>query len=376
MKKLTIKIAVLLFASTQVHAQERSAVYTNLLNPFLYNAATAGVKDNINTVFNTISNVGGMDGSPRSYNFSINCPIQNTMGIGAKVITNSVGAFKTTNLEGVYSKWVKLDKVNSVNFGISLGFTQTNLKTELLNGQVDMSDPTLNAPNLNKMMLSSGAGAYYRYGGKGELGLSMPALVTGNQPMNNMLIANAAWNFFKGDLKQWKIRPSVSYYHLNTSPSMFDVLLGGAYKNTISLSGGYRSNGSILAIAGLTFKDLSVHYAYYKHLDGFEALAPAKNEIALSFGFNKPKMASKERNGIVSDEVIQDEIDKLNERLNGLISVQKTNPGLVNMKKEISKLNKDLDKVLGKYKITNPEQIQKIKTLQATIESEIAKYND
>ena len=374
MKNISKLVLILLVVATTVRAQERSSVYTNLLNPFIYNPSLAGSNDNIYAIFNTRGIVGGIDGSGRSYNFGIHAPIKNSMGIGAKVLSSSVGVFQTINVEGAYSKQVKLNSKNSLSLGLSLGFTQTNLKTELLNRQVDMSDPALNTKDLNKILFSSGVGLHYKYDKKVDLGLSFPSLMTGDRPLNDMMIVNAAYSFYSGTEKQCKLKPIVNFYKLNTSSNMVDALLQGSWKDMVSLTAGYRSNGSIIGAAGLNFKSFAISYAYYNYTSGINALAPAENEIAISFGFNKPKPTSK--NEVVSDEVIQDEIDKLNERLNGLMSIEKTNPGLVNMKKEASKLNKDLVKVLGRYKITNQEQIQKIKTLQSTIESVIAKYND
>jgi hypothetical protein len=123
----------------------------------------AGSNDNIYAIFNTRGIVGGIDGSGCSYNFGIHAPIKNTMGIGAKVISSSVGVFQTINVEGAYSKLVKLNSKNSLSLGLSLGFTQTNLKTELLNRQVDMSDPALNTKDLNKILFSSGVGLHYKF---------------------------------------------------------------------------------------------------------------------------------------------------------------------------------------------------------------------
>lgn len=365
---------LLLIASFNLKAQERNSSYTNILNPFILNPALAGSTDNIYTIFNSRGVVGGINGANRAYNFGIHAPIKNSIGLGAKILSSSVGVFQTINAEGVFSKSVKLNTKNSLSFGISLGFYQTNLKSELLNRQVDLSDQALNSNTLNKMLFTSGVGLLYKYDKKAEIGISMPSIITGDQPLNNLFIANAGWNFYAGKEKIWKLKPMVNFYNFTNGLNMVDGILQGAWKETVLLAAGYRSNGSMIASAGLNFKTFAIHYAYYNQMSGYNALAPVQNEIAIAFSFNKPKPSYK--NQVVNDEVIQDEIDKLNDRLNGLVSVDKTNPGLVNMKKELGKLNKDLEKVLSRYKITNQNQIQKVKNLQASIESLMTKYND
>jgi len=375
--KNTYKIAMLLLMVTaKLNAQERSNVYTNLLHPFAYNPSLAGSNENIQATFNTRGIAGGIEGSPRNYNFGVHSPISTNMGLGAKFISTSVGVFQTINAEGAYSKVIKLNDNHTLRLGLSMGFTQTNIKTELLNRQVDLSDPALSSNEINHTLFTSGIGFHYKFGKKAEAGLSLPALITGDRPLNNMMIANAAWNLFCGTDKQWRVKPMVNFYKLNTSPNMGDGLLQLTWKDVISVAGGYRSNGSAIAMAGINFKSVMVNYAYYNQISGMNALAPVQNEIAVSFGFNKIQASSHNKNEVVSDEVIQDEIDKLTERLNGLVNIDKTNPGLVNMKKEVSKLNKDLGKVLSRYKITNSVQIQKVKNLQGNLETLITKYND
>ncbi len=58
------------------------------------------------------------------------------------------------------------------------------------------------------------------------------------------------------------------------------------------------------------------------------------------------------------------------------MNIEKSNPGLVNVKNEMVKLNKELERILTKYKIENIDQLKRIKELQTNIELLIAKYND
>ncbi|MDP1727398.1 MAG: PorP/SprF family type IX secretion system membrane protein [Bacteroidota bacterium] len=287
--KTNIKIVLLvLLVSFKTNAQVRSSIYSNLLNPFIYNPALAGSNDNIYAIFNTRGITGGVDGSNRSYNFGIHAPLNNnTMGIGAKVLSSSVGVFQATNAEAAYSKFVKMDEKSILKLGISMGITQTRLKNELLNTQTDLSDPALSSKDLNRFLFSSGIGLHYAYNKKAELGLSFPALMTGDKPLNNMMVVNASWCFNSSE-NNLKIKPMINYYKLNNSPNMADVLLQLNWKDQISAMGGYRSNGSAIASLGLNFKTFAINYAYYYQMSGIMALAPAQNEIAIAFSFNKP----------------------------------------------------------------------------------------
>ena len=377
MKKINqiVLLLLIIFGST-VQAQDRANSYTNLLNPFLYNPALTGSYDNIYAVLNIRSIINGDDASPRSYNFGIHTPLKGGNALGFKVLAINSGVFQTYNTEATYSKTVKFTNKQTLSLGMSLGFVQTNIRQDLLTNGVDLSDQTLVSKDLNHMLLSSGAGFVYRIDKRIEAGVSFPKLVTGNQVLNSTMVANFAVNMFMGSKKLFKLKPIVNYYRISNSPVMEDLLLNASWNDAVSLQGGYRTNGSVIMSAGINLKSLAFNYVYYYHTGALMNLAPAQNEIAISFRFNKPQPVAKVKTEVVEDKVIQDEIDKINERLSGLINVEKTNPGLVNVKKEIVKLNKDLDKILHKYKITNVAQLKSIKELQNNLDILIAKYNN
>lgn len=376
----TIKNSILFLglavAGLSTKAQERSHFYTNLLNPFLVNPAMAGSQDNINAMFNARTFIGGIDASPRTLNFGLHSPGANNTGLGVKLISDWRGAFQTVNVEGAYSKLVRFKPDHTVTFGLSMGFVQTNLRSDMLNSQVNMADPTLSSSDLNKMRLSAGAGLVYRFKKKAEVTFSSPMMVTGDQTLNGFFVAGANYKFAVGENADYGLKPIVNYYNFVYAPKMVDILLAADWNETVMIQGGYRTNGTAVAGLGFNFKNLTIAYNYYHHTGDLNRLAPAQNEIAIAFNFAKPEKKLRKKNEVVSEQVIQDQIDKINDRVNGLINIEKTNPGLVNVKTELTKINRDLEKILTKYKIENIDQLKKIKELQVNIELIIAKYNE
>jgi hypothetical protein len=157
---------------------------------------------------------------------------------------------------------------------------------------------------------------------------------------------------------------------------MFDGILAGTWNETITLQAGYRNNGAVISAIGFNFKNLTIGYAYLYSTNNLNNFATAQNEIAIALNFKKFEKRLRKKQEVVNEQVIQDQIDKVNDKINGLINIEKSNPGLVNVKTEMVKLNKELEKILVKYKIENIEQLKKIKELQTNIELLIAKYND
>ncbi len=371
MKNLFKTFCILFILTKASIAQERNTAYSNLLNQFLYNPALAGSTENIQTVFNLKSLSGNMINGGRNYNFGIYSPIKNDLAVGAKVLSVSSGVFQTINAEAIINKSIKLDLKSNINFGLSFGFTQANIKSELLNNMVDLSDYTLNNTELNRTRFTSGAGISYKYSNAFEFNLAMPCLMTGDKPINTFTVINSAYNIYTGTKKEWRIKPMLNHYQISRNVSLTDFLSSVMWNETITIGGGYRTNGSIVILTGLNFKSVGVNYAFYTNSGNMKQVSPVENEISFLFAFNRPQNKK-----VVSEQIISDEIAKINLRLNELTAIEQNNPGLIDMKNELSRLNKNLSKVLSNYKITNSDQIDRIKSLQKTIDTLIAKYND
>ncbi|MFN9581444.1 MAG: type IX secretion system membrane protein PorP/SprF, partial [Bacteroidota bacterium] len=286
------------------------------------------------------------------------------------------GAFRTINTEGAYSKIIRLTDDHKLTFGLSVGFMQTNLNEDLINSSVDRADPNLNLPDLNKIYFTAGAGLVYRYKTQFEIHASSPMMATGAQSLSSFFVLGTNYKFFLDEEKIYTLKPMVNYYNFTLSPKLVDLLITGAWNDVLNLTTGYRTNGTVVAGFGINFKNVVIGYNYYHHTSDMNRLAPAQNEIAIAFNFKKPEKRIRKKQEVVDEAIIQDQIEKINLRINGLINIEKSNPGLVNVKNELAKINRDLEKILSKYKIENIEQLKRIKELQTSLELLIAKYND
>ena len=377
MKKLNKIISIVLVClSIQVSAQDRSNFYTQLLNPYLSNPALTDSYEAIHAAFNAKTLVSGIESSPRIINFSLHSTLGKSYdGIGVKATSQWSGAFQTVNLEGSYSKLVRLTNNHSLNLGLSMGFMQTNLNTDFLSSQVNFNDPSLSNPILNDLLVTGGAGFVYRYKKQLEVYGSSPMMWTGSQNLSGFFIAGANYTFIVDDKAEYKLKPIVNYYNFVTAPKLVDVIINGNWNEIISLNLGYRTHGSAIAGLGFNFKNVMVNYNYYHHTGNYNKLAPASNEVSIAFLFRKPerRIPSKE---VVNDQIIQDQIEKINQKINALLNLEQSSPGLINIKTEMVKLNKDLEKILAKYKIENIDQLKRIKELQTNLELIIAKFNE
>lgn len=359
-------------ALLQVKAQDRSHFYTNLLNPFLANPAVAGIEKGIQTNFNARTVLGGIDGLPRTINAGIYGQMSQDAGLGLKVISDWRGVFQLTNAEAAYSKRVWFNSSNQLSFGLSMGVSQTAIRSEALNSNVRLDDPMLTDNNLNRLRVTSGAGLIYRNADKFEFSASFPMLITGDQPINGFFVSSASYKFKAGANKDYSFTPQVNYYNFIYSNKMADMLVHGSWKETFSLAAGYRSNGTFIAGAGIMFSGFSARYMFYGQTGVLNMLAPAQNEVSLGLRFNKPK--AKPVQTVYGSDAFSAELNKINKRINGLMQIESTNPGLVNIPNELTKIRTDLEALLKQYTIDQPEQIKQLRNVQESLDLMIQKY--
>jgi type IX secretion system PorP/SprF family membrane protein len=375
MRNKIILCATLLFTLTQVQAQYRANFYTHLLNPFLANPAEMS-HDNMQAIFNARTLVGGIDNSPRTMNFSITSPFATNTGVGLKMFSHWIGAFQTTNAEATYNKRITLINNHTLTFGLSMGFIQTALNQNALNTQVNRADPMLMTNELNKVFFTAGSGVSYKYKDKLDIYTSSPMMATGSEPLSGFFVSGASYRFNLDAEGLYQLKPAVNYYNFIESPKLADILVAASWNKIISVQTGYRTNGAIVSGVGFNFTNFLFQYNYYHHVGELNRFAPAQNEVAIVLNFKKFEKRIRKKQEVVDEAIIQDQIEKISLRINGLMNIETTNPGLVNVKSELVKINKDLEKILSKYKIENIEQLKKIKELQTAIDLLIVKYNE
>lgn len=298
MKRL-VKYTIILFAVnlniSGLKAQYRETFYTTLLNPFIANPAIAGSSGAPYAMFNARTLVGGTNTSSRTINFSVHTPLNNVpkygnSSIGLKLISHNSGVFQTTNAEGAYSVKVDLSRDDHLSLGISLGFIQTTLDKDLLSSTVNLSDPNIDAPQLNKFIFTTGAGILYQNRNGLELYAASPMLVSVSEPLSAFALVGASYKLkMGGHSSQNYLKPSINYYNFTNTQKVIDGLIALYLNDAFKLQLGYRTSGAAVGGLGLNINSFLVAYNYYHFTGEFSRFAPAQNEIAVAFKFKPQK---------------------------------------------------------------------------------------
>jgi len=357
MKKITLTLLPALFA-VALFAQDRSTFYTNTFVNFTRNAAYTGTEENTNIFFDSRIMGGNIDGRFQNIQFGAHSMIADNNALGLKLLADNVGPLRNVNAELNFAKNFKLAENHFLALGTNAGFIQTAINTSALSTYVDMSDPTISNGYFNQYRFTAGFGAHYQFKKIIDAGLSFPMLVTGNSPVNPTTIVNVSYAYSKSDetgtAGKWKFIPGLVYYNI-TQKSMLDASLKCSWNDFISLSAGYRTNGSLLTALMVNTKSFTLGYAFNYSTGNVNNLYMGTNEILLSFGISSLNKRQKP----VNDSNLPTVENKLQEIKNNLSELAKAagTMSAEDLKKGISKNNAELRKLLKEYKTDNVEKL-------------------
>jgi type IX secretion system PorP/SprF family membrane protein len=375
MKNTTTKSVLLfvaLMAATALSAQDRSGSYTNTLNEFTRNAAYTGNEDHFTAAIETKWMTANLDGLYQSLLFGVHTRLTETDAVGIKVLADNQGALRNMNIELNYAKRFKLAEGQFLNLGANAGFIQTSVNQSALTSFVDISDPTINNGYFNQLRFTGGFGALYKYKKTIEVGFSMPMLATGNEKISSNMILNACYNWKPKPDGKFKIAPTVAYYNFSMK-SLLDAGVKGTWNDFISVSAGYRTNGTLLTALMLNTKGFSVGYGFNYCTGKLNQLYMGTNEIMLSVS-----LASV---GHRHAEVNEKNLSVLEGRLHGVKEELQSLDGSADklsaeeIRKKMKSANSDLQKIMKDYNTENVEslkaEIQDLNALMDGIEKKV-----
>ena len=168
-----------------------------------------------------------------------------------------------------------VDSLQSLQRPLSLRFTGHDLK------DTDQSDPLFINSDYNTTNYSFGAGLMYvhRYL---EISIAAPSLTTVNGRTNNFL-AYAEYTYWVND--QFKLKPSLRVKRSLVKTYMTDINLLVDYRNKIWLQAGYRTNGNMLASAGVTVQGIGIGVGYELPVSSKNSFTKGSLEVLASYQF-------------------------------------------------------------------------------------------
>lgn len=276
-KKIANTALVILVSCYTLYAQQTPAFGEYNYNPYLVNAAYAGLAPNAEISLTNAGFSNEIEGSPSSFALSAHAPLnRGKIGIGAGILRDQIGVTTSTSAFSTYSYKIFFDTKsdrpywqiytpNSLSFGISPGVQQ--YQDNLLDLGI-MNDPNF-SQNIDATIPTIGLGILLNLANF-YVGLSTPnvlgdALASNNENLNlnNPYYGYFGYRFFSNQFEEIMLKPSALVKYEDGAPLQLDLNMSLSYQNKFELGTGYRTNSSINLLAGVyLFNNLRAIYNY------------------------------------------------------------------------------------------------------------------
>lgn len=168
---------VLVLLSAVGYAQQDAQYTQYMYNTIAVNPAYAGSRESLNVFGLYRTQWVGLDGAPKTINFSVNSPIGKNLGLGVSVVSDKIGPSTENNLAVDLSYSIPVSESYKLSFGIKASGSFLNVDYGKLTTLDDpTTDPAFQNDIDNKFLPNIGAGIYL-HSDKGYLGFSAPYII-------------------------------------------------------------------------------------------------------------------------------------------------------------------------------------------------------
>ncbi|MHA7056916.1 PorP/SprF family type IX secretion system membrane protein, partial [Aquimarina sp. M1] len=306
MIKKVLSISTFIFCLHFVSGQDGSSNTSGILpsdiplhnslkyNRFLFNPTFSLVRENKNSlnIYNRNPRASFSDNS-QTYFLSYSARFEEKTGIGVGLFQQNVGIFRFFGATANYAYNLELDRDMNFTFGVNLSYSQSALKSNLDEAQVN-DDVINNYENSSVFLLRPGVNFNY---GNFDVGVSVGNLVTYNLTASELLTDNFEYSghvMYTTELDWRRVENELRGMVYASKPGEQDLRYGGNVLFEIPKYGwaqlGYNSfyGGSIGIGANIT-KMVSIGYTVEPGIGGNANIAEfgATHEFGLAFNFAK-----------------------------------------------------------------------------------------
>lgn len=289
-----IKILFCLLFALPSLAQHSSLTSNYLFNLFAVNPAYAGQKNALDATMFYRKQWAGLSGSPETFGAMGHMEIKpKNFGVGLQIVSDRIGLFTNTQISAAFSYKLKLDKNNSLAFGLSPGFKRTVTDwNKLITSQT--GDDAFKDYFQPKNLYVNGAGLFFS-NRQFFVGISTPNLVALSNEGRGVEYNLVSGYVFKVN-EDFSLKPAVLIRGIKNSPTQFDLSLSGYIQKTFGIGISYRNKESIVIFSEILIKkQLKIGYAYDAGIGGLRKFNSGSHEIMISYFFGKTTNAPSPR---------------------------------------------------------------------------------
>ncbi|WNM18427.1 PorP/SprF family type IX secretion system membrane protein [Flavobacterium capsici] len=288
----------LVLFSVIAFGQQESQYTQYMYNTSIINPAYIGSKD-VLTIFGLHrAQWVGLEGAPRTNNFSINSPIGKNVALGLIVVNDKIGPADENNFAAQFSYGFNVSENYKLSFGLQASANILNVDFTKLH-IYNPSDPRFQNNIDNRFTANVGAGVYLN-SDKTYFGVSVPYLIESKHydgsasDNSSTFIASEKEHFYViaghvFDLNQnLKFKPSVLSKVVQGAPLQLDLSGNFLINDKFSAGLGYRLSSSFSALAGFQVTNsIFIGYAYDRETTELANYNSGSHEFFLRFELAK-----------------------------------------------------------------------------------------
>lgn len=274
---------------TTVFAQQKAQFTQYMYNTISVNPAYAGSRNVFGVLGMYRTQWVGLEGAPKTANFTLDFPLSDKVGIGLSVINDRIGPSDENDIGVDVSYNISVSNNYRLFFGMKASANLLNVDFTKLT--IYNSTDALFQNNVeNKFSPNIGAGLYL-HSDKAYVGVSVPYMLktshydhsklsTAKQKMHFYLIAGYVYDLSYN----LKFKPALLIKALAGAPLQADFSANFLLNDKLTLGAAYRFNAALSAMAGFQISDtLLIGYAYDADTSKLGNYNSGSHEIFLRF---------------------------------------------------------------------------------------------
>lgn len=288
-------MTIFILGVVEVSAQQESQYAQYMYNTMTFNPGYTGSREVLSVMGLYRTQWVGLEGAPKTMNFSIQSPVGVNSGLGLNVVSDQIGPVKNTGLMASYSYTIQGSTDVKYSFGITAGADNFEVDYSKLN--VENPDPYMTGKE-SQFSPNVGAG-FYVHSHNWYVGLSAPKLLNSKKydDATQTTYSTKSHVYLIGgyvfDLNPYlKFKPAILLKAVQGAPLAVDLSANFLINDKFTFGAAYRWDAAVSVMAGFQVTDgLQIGYAYdydTTHIGNYNS---GSHEIFLRFDLlNKSKV--------------------------------------------------------------------------------------
>jgi type IX secretion system PorP/SprF family membrane protein len=263
----------------------------------MYNVNPGFVGDDSSIVANFVSRsyLSGYDGNPRNNLVGIHGAINNKIGLGLKLMSDTKGEFEVSRYDLMGSYKVQFNQDIYLRFGLTAGLVRRNLNNSVIAGEglIDQNDPVMASGYFDETHFVAGAGVLIDAGDI-KFGLSMPNIAETSETNENnpnsydFLVASFS---YRHDLEYngLHLTPSMIYQNMTVIDDQIDFYMKLDMDYRFWVVAGYQTTNLATYGGGFALGPFEIGYIRGIPVGQLSDISSNLNEIMLQIKFDNLK---------------------------------------------------------------------------------------